>query len=106
MHGSASINVSAGLPPFHEQLVRRNAKPNTEARTDSTYVPGPGHYEYGVGFDKINTDMKQVKEMQSQGLDVTVIQNTTSFKGVKDRFKDIQSAKKALLPGPGSYEAR
>lgn len=62
--------MNAALPPFHEQIVQRNAKPNTEARADGAYAPGPGHYEIGVGFEKIGASMKQIKELQAHGLDV------------------------------------
>lgn len=42
------------------------------ARADNAYLPGPGHYEIGVGFSKISTRMKQLEEMRTSGLDLPV----------------------------------
>ena len=59
-----------------------------QVKAENAYVPGPGHYEIGVGFGKISSRMQAIEELKSSGLDVPVVNNTTSFKGLKDRFKD------------------
>lgn len=64
-------------------------------KNDGGYVPGPGHYEIGVGFSKINDQMVKAQELRQSGMDINVLNNTNSFKGLNDRFKDPSLDRKA-----------
>lgn len=46
-------NVNPSLPPFHEKIVQKNQQLNQNNLSSNKFVPGPGQYNYSVGFDKI-----------------------------------------------------
>ena len=58
LHGVKILNENPSLPPFHEQIVQKNQQANMEAHGSSRHVPGPGHYEVTIGFEKIHQSMK------------------------------------------------
>ena len=81
---------------------------NKSVAADSqlAFVPGPGYYEVGADFDKINKEMSKVKQLRDQGVEqagIQVVKNSCNFQSKKQRFDDKDLREKALMPGPGSY---
>ena len=91
------------LLPYYDELM--DQKKSLKAKT---YNPGPGQYEIPVGFDMIKKTMGQVKHLQNQGLEnfgIQVIKNSCNFQSKKNRFDNRELRDKALMPGPGAYNA-
>ena len=92
-----------GGPKAHYQSTDGQA---SRASLGQQYQPGPGQYDYAVGFQNVQRQADQAKQLKQQGVEavgIKVVKNTSNFVSKKGRFDDRDLRDKALMPGPGQY---